>query len=89
MWVVSLNIYYYFIFYAGKNDFAIAVAPALANVSTPAFAPLTTISFSVPLDDELGCCILVSGGISINGGISSHALPPVSISSKHINSSRY
>ena len=63
-------------FYTGKNDFAIAVAPAFANVSTAAFAPLT-ISFSVPLDDELGCCSLTSVGMSINGGKSS--IPPVSI----------
>ena len=45
--------YLIFLFYTGKNDFANAVAPASANVSTPAFAPLTRISFAV-LDTD--CC---------------------------------
>ena len=43
-----------------KKDFATAVAPAVAGVSTPAFAPRTKISFAV-LDELVEGCIAVVG----------------------------
>ena len=47
-------------FYAGKIAFANAVAPAFANVSTHAFAPLIAMSFNGVDEEPLDCAICVS-----------------------------